>query len=86
MLVPGKSFHVTLMFTSWIGAYLSDPLLGKLLTLATIFRLGWKALPRKNTLAFRNVNYGDESLITMGHGLMSVLQKKNCRTIFDTVQ
>ncbi len=54
MFVPGKSFQPSLMFAGKAGAYPSEgaSLLGRLLASPTNLRLGWKGLPRTNTLAY----------------------------------
>jgi len=40
------------MFAGKVGAYPSESLQGRPLALPTNIRLGWKGLPRTNTLAY----------------------------------
>jgi hypothetical protein len=48
VFVPGRTFQPSLMAVRKTGAYLSV----KHLDLITNIRLGWKGLPRTNTLAY----------------------------------
>ncbi len=54
VFVLGKPFQPSLMFVNEAEAYLSETVLLKRIPLAlpTNIRLGWKALPGTNTLAY----------------------------------
>ncbi len=49
---PWQASPASLMFVGKTGGYLIAPLKGRLLALSTNNLLGWKGLPRTNTLAY----------------------------------
>jgi hypothetical protein len=77
VFVPGKLFKPSLMLVgearSLFQRTTPDKMfhLGRLQPYSQTFILGWKSLPRTNTLAFYKnfVNYGRKFFITLGPGV-----------------